>query len=152
MFDLKDLPEEEQQAIQNELQWRYRNADGEDIDLAIKRYRRILAEHDRELEHVSKMDFGKPYRWRVAPGIALRAEKALEAQKKKQVELLNKLYVEILRDRGHIGQPKTATEENAPTLEKVDDLTSRFADALKQFAEWRSTGAEEGSPSATSAA
>ena len=152
MFDFEKLPADEQQAIRDELQRRYLELDGEDIDLAIKRYRRILAEHDRELEHVSQMDFEKPYRWRVAPGIALRAEKALELQKKKRRELIHELYVEILRERGHIGKARPAKQAaDAPTAEQVQELTLQFAEAMKDFAEWRSGGQEASSPTSSAA-
>ena len=152
MFDFEKLPADEQQAIRDELQRRYLACDGEDIDLAIKRYRRILAEHDRELEHVSKMDFGKPYRWRVAPGIALRAEKALELQKKKRAELMHELYVEILRERGLLKKARPAVKAaDMPSAEQVQELTTQFAEAMKELEEWKS-GGQEASPPTSSAA
>ena len=150
MFDFEKLPADEQQAIRDELQRRYLKADGEDIDLAIKRYRRILAEHDRELEHVSKMDFGKPYRWRVAPGIALRAEKALELQKKKRNELLHEFYTDILQERGHLGAG-TTTPQEAPTQRDVEDMTAKIAEAFKALEDWKPEG-QEASPPVSSAA
>lgn len=151
MFDFEKLPAEEQQAIRDELQRRYLELDGEDIDLAIKRYRRILAEHDRELEHVSKMDFEKPYRWRVAPGIALRAEKALELQKKKRSELMQELYREILRERGLLKKARPVQQADAPTAEQVQELTTQFAEAMKELEEWKSGGQEASSPTSSAA-
>lgn len=152
MLDFTQLPAEEQQVIRDELQRRYLAADGEDIDLAIKRYRRILAEHDRELEHVSQMDFEKPYRWRVAPGIALRAEKALELQKKKRNELLHDLYTEIMRERGLPEKARpVAKAADMPSPEQVEELTTQFAEAMKEFKQWKS-GGQEASPPNSSAA
>ena len=150
MFDFEKLPAEEQQAIRDELQRRYLAADGGDIDLAIKRHRRTLAEHDRELEHVSKMDFEKAYRWRVAPGIALRAEKALELQKKKRHELMHELYAEILRERGHLDKMRPVAKAEAATVEDVQDLTTKFAQAITEFKEWK-RGKEDSPPNSSAA-
>ena len=152
MFDFNKLPADEQQAIRDELQRRYLKRDGEDIDLAIKRHRRTLKEHDRELEHVSKMDFEKPYRWRVAPGIALRAEKALELQKKKRGELMHEIYLEILRERGHFDVARPVAKESPATVEDVQELTTKLEQAFSAIEEWKWGEGQEASPPNSSAA
>lgn len=153
MNTFDQLPAEEQQAIRDEMERRYFALDGEDIDLAIKRYRRILAEHDRELEHVSQMDFEKPYRWRVAPGIALRAEKALELQKKRRRELYSDIFEQVMGERAGTDLPSSSASPTAeaPTAEQVEVLTSQFAEAMKELEQWKLEG-QEASPPATSAA
>jgi len=62
MFDISKLSGEEQDTIRRELNELYLKWGGEDIDRAITRDRKVLAEHERELDHVATLPFDKPYR------------------------------------------------------------------------------------------
>lgn len=148
MRDFDSLPADEQQVVTDEALRRYRDGEGEDIDRAIMRHRKTLAQHDRELDHVATLDFEKPYRWRIAPSVALRAEKALERQHKRRAELYGEIVEQVMRERGHA---KAQRAEAPPSEETVKELSVQFEQAMKELQDWKLEG-KEASPPVTSAA
>ena len=110
MFDPFTLPAAEQEAVRRDVHALSMQWGGDDIDRAIARDRKVLAEHERELDHVATLPFDTPYRWRIAPSVGLRAEKDLERQKKRRAELMAECGEHVMRERGHATAPEAPSE------------------------------------------
>ncbi|MCB9893169.1 MAG: hypothetical protein H6839_01820 [Planctomycetes bacterium] len=132
MFDPFTLPAEEQAELRRELQELYASRGGDDIDRAIARDRKVLSEHERELDHVATLPFDKPYRWRIAPSVGLRAQKDLERQSKARSELIHECMEDLLRKRGHVAAPKAPAEvtHGGPLSDQVERLNALLARAV----------------------
>ncbi|MCB9894580.1 MAG: hypothetical protein H6839_09035 [Planctomycetes bacterium] len=155
MFDPSKLPAEEQDAIRRELNELYLNLGGEDIDRAIARDRKVLAEHERELDHVATLPFDKPYRWRIAPSVGLRAQKDLERQQQRKVELMQTCIEEVLLERGLISEPfdsAPAKAVNEPSLKQAEQLDAFLAEAMDALNDWKQERMEASPPVESAAA
>ena len=72
----------------------YKLNNGDVLDEAIARWKRMLAIYDREAEVVHNGEPGKLHRWTVSPSMALRAEKHLEGLLNRRDKLLNECHTE----------------------------------------------------------
>ncbi|MCB9933846.1 MAG: hypothetical protein H6841_10545 [Planctomycetes bacterium] len=156
MFDASKLPAAEQEAIRLQVKALYLEWGGEDIDRAIARDRKVVVEHERELDHVATLPFDKPYRWRIAPSVGLRAQKDLERQQKRRAELLAECIQQVLQDRGHLAESRPAGKAVAPAqpgaiAAEVQQLGAHIVEAIGALKEWKSERAEA-SPELESAA
>jgi hypothetical protein len=153
MFDLSSVPAAEQDAVRREIHALYLQCGGEDIDRAISRDRKVVAEHERELDHVATLPFDKPYRWRIAPSVGLRAQKDMERQQKRRAELLALCFEDVLKKRGH-AQPKAALEVapiDGAHGGQVDQLSAFIGEAVEALNEWKQERTEASPPVETDA-
>ena len=155
MYDFSKLTSEEISAIKGEVDALYAERGGDDIDRAITRDRKVVAEHDRELDHVATLPFDKPYRWRIAPSVGLRAQKDLERQQKRRADLLNECAEEVLAERGQVVAPVHQahhTKAGAPKPAQVDQLTEFLGEAMEALNDWKQERAEASPPVETAVA
>lgn len=154
MLHPSKLPADEQDAIRQEINALYLKWGGDDIDRAINRDRKVVAEHERELDHVATLPFEKPYRWRIAPSVGLRAQKDLERQQKRRAELLNECLQRVMLERGHVATsaPETSTNGNpgqtpgTGMVWQVDQLNAFIGEAMEALNDWKQQQTEESPP------
>ncbi|MCB9893964.1 MAG: hypothetical protein H6839_05940 [Planctomycetes bacterium] len=160
MIDPFSLPADEQETLRNRVRELFAQWGGEDVDRAIARDRKVLAEHERELDHVATLPFEKPYRWRIAPSVGLRAQKDLERQQKRRAELLHMCMQDAMRELGHI-KPAPEVTHGAPIagtqgavgdqVEQLSALLARAVEAVQKYEEQQER-AEASPPVETAAA
>ncbi len=132
MLDWSRLPDDERAKVREQAESLYQKRGGVDIDRAIARDRKVLELHERELEHVATLPFDQHYRWRIAPSVALRAQKDLERQQARRAELFEYCMKEVLRDL----QPEGESQDT-PTAQDVQVLTAQFAQAMDELRKWQ---------------
>ena len=138
MCVISKLSADEQDAIRRELTQLYLKLGGEDIDRAITRDRKVLAEHERELDHVATLPFDKPYRWRIAPSVGLRVQKDLERQQKRKAELRAECLQHVLLERGHVAEaaPRSVSHgqpaaRDVGLMKQADQLDAFLGEAME---------------------
>lgn len=132
MLELSRLPDDERAKVREQAESLYQKRGGVDIDRAIARDRKVLELHERELEHVATLPFDQHYRWRIAPSVALRAQKDLERQQARREELFAECAREVLQGM----EPEVEAEE-AVTAREVQQFTVQFAEAMDEVRKWQ---------------
>ena len=155
MFDLASLPADQQEGVRREVHAMYLECGGDDIDRAVARDRKVLREHERELEYVATLPFDKHYRWRIAPSVGLRAQKDLERQQKRRNELRLECLQHIQAQSAQGSGPGEAEVDAAlvqPMAQQVEHLNTFITNAMEALDEWNAERSEASRPLVETAA
>lgn len=138
MIDISNLPAEERAMVRERAESIYQECGGRDIDRAINRDRKVLELHERELEHVSTLPFDQHYRWRIAPSVALRAQKDLERQQARRKELLDGCTNYVLHRLKPVAPAVEADSTEAPpSAEQVEQFAEQFSEVMREVLKWQ---------------